>query len=655
MSQSDPSATKRQRIAQACHQCRKRKSKCGGEYPSCLVCLSCNRTCTYDESGSRKRGLQSGYVRGVETLLGLFIQANPNHEYKIRASLRSRDALSKLNGGGFAEGANHWRGSKLAKDLEQLLPISDDVLESSEDMLSPLSASHDEDQGGPGAASSWRDPGPEDADQEPAQKTSSSPSTDLAQLRLPHHASDLVEYYFMHVHCWFPILERRDILRVLHSEDTAIDNRDRGLRSCLWSIMLLAGAYRDSSLDKGPTSEQVLTALQLQAQNRTHRLELGDIQAQLILILLETAWGHLQAAWIAVGQAARMLLAYEQRPSRYFHTFKGCLVLDNYLSALLGKRSYFPPDQPDLSELDEDSLEEWEMWSAPQEHIGKRTTGRKAPVRAISAFNLMSQLVRHLSMFNHAAPDQINYRVHQIELLQWKEALPAHHRIRDLANDNPAILNLDLMWKFVMCTLLIKTNPKDPTITQLSLKTASSILDVVHRIEADRQCTMPLLSGYVKQACNSVRSVLANQSPESASSLILKLEDLGALLTEQWRPDCQHQTAAEKGLGKAMGATPDGTDERYSYDAGWASAVELGLANSDAVRVSAANRNVTSPVEIRAEGAGLLQRSDRNASIDLEHDGASATFSLSGIDQSTNGNDFDALLEGMPFFLPAKR
>src|SRR4051812_8312464 len=55
----------------ACGVCRKQKLRCDGGSPACGRCARLGHQCMYDET-RRKSGPRRGYVKGLETRLGLF-------------------------------------------------------------------------------------------------------------------------------------------------------------------------------------------------------------------------------------------------------------------------------------------------------------------------------------------------------------------------------------------------------------------------------------------------------------------------------------------------------------------------------------------------------------------------------------------------------
>ncbi|KAK5065347.1 hypothetical protein LTR84_001185 [Exophiala bonariae] len=656
---------KRQRIAQACHQCRKRKSKCGGEYPACLVCLSGNRTCTYDESGFRKRGLQSGYVRGLEALLGLSLQDQAGHERRMRELLRSPSSRGRLNAGGITECADVWRHSMLARELEQIISHSEDSFGSASGVLSPLSdpedicerpisgiADNDEDD--------EDDIGPDcEPSCENLQKggASSPGPMVLTQLQLPEQAPELVDFYFSHIHCWLPMLERRDILRVLHSEKD-VENSDPCLKCCLWAVIMLTLSRTKSIPEADQISKRILVALYLHLNNRLQEWRLEDVQALLIIVLLKIGLGEHQAAWILVGQAARMLLAHDHQPSRYNHTLLSCILLDNFLSALLNKKSCFPPDAPPFQPLDENLLEEWEPWNPPGVWEGREYPAKRSPLRAVSGFNMMSQLMHKISRLIHGQDDDIDYHAFLKELQIWKANLPAYQQMHRIQGSSPVVLNLELMWRFIVCSVVLRFNMEDPTIAQLALQNAHSILDIVQANICDENGSIPMLLGYLIQAQNSIETALEPQTPEF-EDLVTKLRGLQYDLRRQWAPTDEsavpaivHEDRYPDGMAEASRPSVSGTDfegvqpladprlsgliqDRDSSGAPWTQ-------RADPITISRGQHHPR-----RMNGPQWSVETDENT--------FSERLDFLGVAQSTHSNDFDALLEGMSSFVPPKR
>ncbi|CAG9950456.1 unnamed protein product, partial [Clonostachys rosea f. rosea IK726] len=95
-SEDEGPVKKRLRVSRACDPCRRRKERCDGSQPTCQRCIKAGRPCSYIPY--RKRGLRTGYVRGIEILLGLLIHSSPGTEELISASWRKSTAHEILQG-----------------------------------------------------------------------------------------------------------------------------------------------------------------------------------------------------------------------------------------------------------------------------------------------------------------------------------------------------------------------------------------------------------------------------------------------------------------------------------------------------------------------------------------------------------------------------
>lgn len=82
-SSQQPFRKKRETIEQACENCRKRKSKCNGQKPSCSACLKQNVLCEYNEFRASKQAVEN-YARlqhaKLETFQQLFDQLQSRSE-----------------------------------------------------------------------------------------------------------------------------------------------------------------------------------------------------------------------------------------------------------------------------------------------------------------------------------------------------------------------------------------------------------------------------------------------------------------------------------------------------------------------------------------------------------------------------------------------
>ncbi|KAJ9404528.1 transcriptional regulator family: Fungal Specific TF [Paecilomyces variotii] len=458
MSESE-SASKRQRIGQACDHCRKRKSKCDGKQPTCSVCSLFKRNCAY--RNAKKRGLPSGYVRGLEALLGLCKQHIPNCEYVIQALIRSSHGGAKFHDTDFLDyTADIWRKSQTARELEHILSIRNDettqptTVETAD--LPPFEMF-------PRPADQPRTP---DALQQNNETTGAQSHgfgkykelETLSPVIFPENTPDLVDFYFRTTHCWFPIVERRDILRIMCEDNTKnnLSIEDEGHRLCLWAIVAYSTAFRevisDYSGSTNPEHIQIYVRFRLALHHEAYGV--GHVQAILIIILLYLIRGHFKAAWMLMAQASGMLRAVEdadaQKSERHRHVWHGCAYIDNLLSMILRKDAFLSHvSNIHLQELDQNGVDEWELWAPPvaEKENGVQRHERK-PLRVLSTFNLLTQLMGKLPSIYEGAleADHLEERIKDLQI--WYSTLGKHHQLRE--NSNPPLLTLHLSYNFVL-------------------------------------------------------------------------------------------------------------------------------------------------------------------------------------------------------------
>ncbi|KAJ5907395.1 hypothetical protein N7495_000077 [Penicillium taxi] len=393
MSTPDSRPAKRQRIYRACDQCRRRKSKCDGEQPVCSICHSANRNCTY-QSGGGRRGLQSGYVRSLETLLGMIFQYIPSSEATVQGILRDSKRNNFLTSKTANRSVDVWRKSKLSRDVAQLLSLDSDDPPSDDLDWEPLEVQH------------------QSMNDQP-QRIETSVSMHLPKLSLPlklidiplpSNTSNLVDFYFTYTHCWFPILERRELLRVMHTSSSQSASGPSASHLLLLSVISYTCTMKGIYATNIPTASAIQVAIYEQALADWKLLELGHIQATLVLALAYIAMGRIPAAWILAGKAMRMVttLPLPERKSRYTHTVNGCILLDNLLSTLLGMTPCLSPsEQMKCGPVEEDDLDEWEVWSVSRSSQNTPAS----PLRALSTFNLIGRVMQHLSHILYESVD----------------------------------------------------------------------------------------------------------------------------------------------------------------------------------------------------------------------------------------------------------
>lgn len=354
----EPAATgKRQRVSLACDGCRTAREKCDGGRPQCATCMSQNRACSYTPA-SKKRGVQTGYLRTIElSLAWLFDQVPASEEALSRLLTQDggSEATNVLVNKGKAATRLHrkWTKSRVQKEIGRLL---------SEGHTQGLEASpEDSDTGG-------------DFDPEPAallaqdQATvASGPSTggtdswspssymprDPAQrglLKLPSNWQRLIEIYFSYTHCWFPILERDAVLETAALYDSygtlrhPVGTVAHSRHAELWAALATA-SFQDAHSsgppgDSASVPEQIFRIARGFVPQEDGKFDIAIINAILLHSIVLVGRQSELAASLLVGKAFRLLLhlaSTESSGTRIKPTLAACVMLDAVTSLCLGQ------------------------------------------------------------------------------------------------------------------------------------------------------------------------------------------------------------------------------------------------------------------------------------------------------------------------------
>lgn len=453
------SNTPRKRVSQACDRCRSRKDKCDGKKPVCSTCAAQDQVCSYDPA-TKKRGLPEGYVRGLEKLWGLTIREVDEIEDNILGILsggpdtRSVDNLAAVwnDREGSETLLETWRKSRIARELERLLPILDSVeekpgkrkrpepgpsrnegvAEAPPPIPRPIVAEHR------GLAEDFYN-NQDDllaihphlrrrmVDVLPSPPEEPKIASDL--LSLPSRTWHLLDVFFSYTHCWLPIVEKHDVLRVsyqytqrgLHVSPSLPGSGDH---ATLWAILAYAD-WQNNAIGKKDSLDDpqwTVDSLYRQARNLIPTeegiYELGHVQALLILALLNMGRNYWNRAWILIGQAVRIAInlgldnGSKDNPSQYpstdkksrsQHVFLGCFALDTLIACRLGRKPQLRKEDADrVGSIEEDGLDEWNPWLDCLSVRRYTPEGPHGPTAVLSTFN---QLILLLKILNSVACD----------------------------------------------------------------------------------------------------------------------------------------------------------------------------------------------------------------------------------------------------------
>lgn len=424
---SNPASTrdaplKRQRVSRACDQCRAAREKCDGIQPLCFPCVSQNRACTY-EANPKKRGVQTGYIKTLEVALAWLFDKVPGCEDSLENLLMHEGGQGQsLLVGKDSEKSNRlhkrWRRSKVHKGIDRILSG--------------------------GAASQQRDE-PEDADSdtEHAQKASivvrghtppatgpEPPPTRIdgqvvpetpGPLMLPPNHWRLLDIYFSYTHCWFPILEKQDLLKTVYlyspeGIDIQRNTPDSAAHAELWAAMAMASYQNLSSAklnannpspDAGHSPDKLYNIARTLVPSEEGRFEIQHARALLLLALISVGKGQKTCAWILVGLAHRIALDVsdlhlgdDRFSRRVTATLMGCYILDTLI--FVHRRGMPSLETAGILEgmsIPEDNLDEWQPW-APCDGFGQGFSGpatlSRSPAYSLTTFNQLYDVFKFL-------------------------------------------------------------------------------------------------------------------------------------------------------------------------------------------------------------------------------------------------------------------
>ncbi|CAG8887065.1 unnamed protein product [Penicillium egyptiacum] len=539
---------KRQRVSRACDSCRSKKDKCDGIQPVCSTCASLCRPCTY-KANPKKRGLPTGYIRSLELLWGLTFQRIQGSEDVMRALMRSINLPSHLaTMGKETEGSDallaSFKNSAVLRDIERILIILEQPEEERERNLqvygegeTPLDV---EGILSSAEAQEWQIPEGMEARETPLpgvsptrtalgiapmKVTGPRPTTDSGTqtitpddrpsssstvprnpdyprslsmktpLQLPYNAWPLFDVYFSYTQCWFPILEKHDILRTAfrYTEGdlyTSGLTPGSGEHAALWAVLTLASLQyasisasrevEEQPSDRMTPSQMYLTARRLiPPESGPH--EIGHVQALLILGLVKFGQQEWTGSWMLVGQAVRIahILGLsepsyssssrtpdqEKQLGRAKHVFLGCFVLETLIAESISQcPSLRKVDLARIGSVNEDGLEEWHPWedqAGLRPAQSSRASMQRGPLHALSTFNRLVSLVSILNDLCCCKHDPTVSRSQleqlELQLQRWVTELPKSYRVdlqsRPVRLASPHIFGLEMTYEGVVIAL----------------------------------------------------------------------------------------------------------------------------------------------------------------------------------------------------------
>ena len=462
---------KRQRVSRACDQCRAMRERCDGAQPQCSSCVAQNRPCTYKTS-PKKRGVQTGYIRTLELTLSSLLDEVPGCAEALDGLFSRQGEAQRLfnpetGGQQDLERQNklhrRWNKSRARREINRIL--SADGTNGSQAMSDRGSDDGTDTDVGPGpragvSALLGLNRPPTSAAWSPSESTNPSPmtagntddgstvATPRSVLALPPNHRPLLDIYFSYTHCWFPILERRDLLQTAHQcEREALDPTSATAAALsessavaeLWAVMALASYQHAASLGTGAPPGRESHGKPHQIYKMARRIiplddgpfEIQHARALLILALINIGQRKDTAARMQVSMARQVAEESSSRPNlqpenpRPGHTMAdavlvGCCILDA-MSAIARTASARAgsglPTAPAAlaapapvhathfcrASVPEEGLDEWQTWAPCGGFSAEHAPSERGPAYSLSTFNQLHHLMRAVQQ-QSAAP-----------------------------------------------------------------------------------------------------------------------------------------------------------------------------------------------------------------------------------------------------------
>ncbi|KAJ4146177.1 hypothetical protein NW754_001641 [Fusarium falciforme] len=267
------------RLGTACDECRRRKQRCDGQQPACLVCQESGLICQTTQRGTR--GPKKGYIKALKDRVS-----------ELEALLQSHVSTEQQQ-------VEQPRESNSEGLYDMILPtpstgLSDEPLNNDIPFWLPETTENSEAFTG-----------------HLAELTSASmlslTSSNYPQITSMMHA-ELDQLYFDRVHPSIPILHQRRYLswsKASHKTTSRIC-----LQHTTWALAsLLSTQFTHLTESLYQTAKQMLESLSLESKDpHSHDTEL--VQAWALIAIYESMRTYHQQAWMSAGRAFRLVQAF---------------------------------------------------------------------------------------------------------------------------------------------------------------------------------------------------------------------------------------------------------------------------------------------------------------------------------------------------------
>ncbi|KZZ94294.1 activator [Moelleriella libera RCEF 2490] len=320
--QEDDGKPKKRRVSLACDACRAAREKCDGGKPPCGTCLAQARVCSYTPA-TRKRGVQTGYLRTIELSLAWLFDQIPECEEKLHdfltnasAGHETRSLLGKGGSGHHLQGL--WNESRVRRAVDGLL--SDNKISHGE--LSANDTDVESDRALPRQDNrALTDPtsaGLYDGVMPASYQTGRRETHLETALRLPPEWRHLLRVYATYTHCWLPIVSPNTLNTLAASYESTGATRgpvaSRGQISSyaeLWAALAVAAfqdgfsAAHERFSDLSPS--RIFQIAQSLIPPYDEDCDIHHINALMMQAMVFIGRGETMTASRFLGKAARLL------------------------------------------------------------------------------------------------------------------------------------------------------------------------------------------------------------------------------------------------------------------------------------------------------------------------------------------------------------
>ncbi|TKX18522.1 hypothetical protein C1H76_9311 [Elsinoe australis] len=510
--------TKRHRVSRAC------RDKCDGKSP-CQTCTASGRDCSYT-TNPKKRGIQPGYIRTLESALALVFQRDSAAQRFLSNQLGSRGQLRQAVKDGNQSDELHatWTTSNVCKQIDALLSGSpSDVDEDAQTTSTPIN----EDLSLPSEAL----PSLPQQPQIPANFFQSNyrqlysgglvSQDPVTTVDLPADFWPLMDHYYAFTHNWLPISEKNDVLKTAYlypiaGPDATVEMA--GAHAELWAIVAL------TSRQMGAPASQALQYIMLARKfipDERGDFAKGHIRSLILLSLLCLGEGDTLPAWFMIGYAARMLLNLRlhkvrstRNDPRSRHLVLGCVTVENIIGTHLDLPVHLSSASGvHLDRLDEDGLEEWSPWQPPSQHVfpGEQATAIREPGRSLSTFNMLADtfMSRRTAVTQEAALQRTPQQLHYGIMRTWSAYKKTHLSFSDYAQQV-----LTLVQRFEYCGGISAIPPTiAPLVREIQMQGGSPLVELAHKFVQRWGPRSGILPGRLGDSNSRADQAAASASP----------------------------------------------------------------------------------------------------------------------------------------------